>query len=122
LTPWRDSNATAIHRTFLEEEVDVLVAQLVRARGISAVTTQEAGRLGATNEQQVFYAASQHWALLTHNRADFESLHQAFVAPGREHSGILIAARLPPYEIAQRLLLILNHVTADEMQNQLRYI
>jgi hypothetical protein len=107
---------------YLDEDVDVLLAQLVRARGFSAVTTQEAGRLGATDEQQLFYAASQHWALLTHNRADFESLHQAFVAPGREHSGIIIAARRSPYEMVRRLLLILNQVTADEMQNQLRYI
>lgn len=107
---------------YLDEDVDVLLAQLVRARGFSAATTQEAGRLGATDEQQLIYAASQHWALLTHNRADFESLHQAFVASSREHSGIIIAARRSPYEIVRRLLLILNQVTADEMQNQLRYI
>ena len=106
----------------LEEDVDVLLAQLVRARGFLAVTTHEAGRLGATDEQQLVYAASQHRALLTHNRADFESLHQAFVASSQEHSGIIIAARRSPYEIVRRLLLILNQVTADEMQNQLRYI
>jgi uncharacterized protein DUF5615 len=107
---------------YLDEDVDVLVMQLIRARGFSAVTTREAGLLGATDEQQLVYAASQHLALLTHNRADFETLHQAFVASSREHSAIIIAARRPPYEITRRLLLILNHVTADEMQNQLRYI
>jgi hypothetical protein len=51
----------------LDEDVDVLVAQVVRARGFSAVTTREASRLGATDEQQLIYAASQHWALLTQN-------------------------------------------------------
>jgi len=107
---------------YLDEDVDVLLAQLVRARGFSSVTTQEAGWLGATDEQQLIYAASQHRALLTHNQVDFESLHQAFVASSREHSGIIIAARRSPYEIVRRLLLILNQVTADEMQNQLRYI
>jgi predicted nuclease of predicted toxin-antitoxin system len=105
---------------FLDEDVEVLLAQLVR--GFSVVTTREAGRLGATDEQQLAYAASQHWVLLTHNRADFESLHQAFVASSREHPGIMIAARRSPYEVARRLLLILNHVAADELQNQLRYI
>jgi Domain of unknown function (DUF5615) len=107
---------------YLNEDVDVLLAQLVRAGGFSAVTTQEAGRLGATDEQQLIYAASQHWALLTHNRADFESLHQAYVVSSREHSGIIIAARRLPYEIVRRLLCILKQVTPDEMQNQLRYI
>jgi len=36
--------------------------------------------------------------------------------------GIIIAVRRPPYEIVRRLSLILNQVTADEIQNQLRYI
>ncbi|HEX3270674.1 MAG TPA: DUF5615 family PIN-like protein [Ktedonobacterales bacterium] len=107
---------------YLDEDIDILLAQLVRARGFSAETTQEAGRLGATDEQQLIHAASQHWTSLTHNRADFETLRQAFVASSREHSGIIIAARRSPYEIVRRLLLILNQVTADEMQNQLRYI
>jgi len=107
---------------YMDEDGDVLLAQLVRARGFSAITTQEAGRLGATDEQLLFYAASQRRRLLTHNRADFESLHQAFVAPSRKHSSIIYAARRSPYEIVRRLLLILNQVTADEMQNQLRYI
>jgi len=30
--------------------------------------------------------------------------------------------RLPVYELVRRLLIILNHVSADEMQNQMRYI
>ena len=33
-----------------------------------------------------------------------------------------LAVRRPPHEIARRLRIILNHVTADEMKNQLRYI
>jgi hypothetical protein len=99
----------------LDEDVDVLLAQLVHARGFSAVTTQETGRLGATDEQQLIYAASQHCALLTQRRADFESLRQASVATSREHLGIIIAVRRPPHEIARRLLLILNHVTTDEL-------
>jgi hypothetical protein len=35
---------------------------------------------------------------------------------------IIIAVRRSPYEIVRRLLAILNHVPADEMKNQLRYI
>jgi hypothetical protein len=49
-------------------------------------------------------------------------LAQTYFASGQTHYGIIIAVRHPPYEIVRRLLLILNQVTADEMQNQLRYI
>jgi hypothetical protein len=38
------------------------------------------------------------------------------------HYGVIFAVRRSPQEIAQRLLVILNQVRADEMQNQVRYI
>jgi predicted nuclease of predicted toxin-antitoxin system len=107
---------------YLDEDVDILIAQLLRARGFVAATTLEAGNLQATDDQQLAYAAAHGMAFLTHNRADFEALHQAYVASGREHAGLIIAVRRSPYDVARRLLLILNQVTADEMHNQIRYI
>jgi hypothetical protein len=107
---------------FLDEDVDVLIADLVRARGFKATTTQEAGRKGTDDDEQLAYAVSQHSTLLTHNRVHFEALAQDYFAAGKTHYGIIIAVRRPVYEIAQRLLVILNHVTADEMENQIRYI
>ena len=38
---------------YLDEDVDVLVADLVRARGFTVVTTQEAGNIGASDRQQL---------------------------------------------------------------------
>jgi hypothetical protein len=37
---------------YLDEDVDVLVADLVRARGFTVVTTQEGGNIGASDRQQ----------------------------------------------------------------------
>jgi hypothetical protein len=68
------------------------------------------------------YAVSQQWTLLTHNCVHFEALAQQYFAAGQTHYGIIIAVRRPPDELARRLLTILNHVTAEEMENQLRYI
>jgi hypothetical protein len=59
---------------------------------------------------------------VTHNRADFEDLVQSYFSSGKAHAGVIIAVRRSPYDIAQRLLVILNNVTADEIQNQVRYI
>jgi hypothetical protein len=47
---------------------------------------------------------------------------ECYLATAQSHYGIIIAVRRPAYEIVRRLLLILNQVTDDEMQNQLRYI
>ena len=102
---------------YLDEDVDVLVADLLRARGFIAVTTRDAGNLGTTDSNQLSYAVSAQKALLTHIRVDFEAL-----AAGQTHFGIIIAVRRPAHEIVRRLLAILNQVTADEMIEQLRYI
>lgn len=76
---------------YLDEDVDVLVAELLRARGFVALTTQGAGRLGSNDDEQLSYAISEQKALLTHNRFDFEKRATASYAAGRKHYGIIIA-------------------------------
>lgn len=107
---------------YLDEDVDVLVADLVRARGFSVITTREAAQLGNTDAEQLAYAAREQKALVTHNRRHFEALARTYLAAGRPHSGIILATRHPSHEMAWRLLRILNNVTADEMRFQVRYI
>ena len=107
---------------YLDEDVNVLVADLLRARGFDAVTARDAGQLRATDAGQLAYAISQARTLVTHNKTDFEDLVQSYFDSGQVHYGVIIAVRRSPQEIAQRLLAILNQVTFDEMQNQVRYI
>jgi hypothetical protein len=107
---------------YLDEDVDVLVASLLRGRGFQAATAHEAGRLGRSDAEQLAFAASQGKALLTHNRVDYERLARQYFEVGREHCGILLAIRRLPHEIVHRLLRILDQVSADEMRNQIRYL
>jgi predicted nuclease of predicted toxin-antitoxin system len=107
---------------YLDEVVDVLVAELLRSRGFAATTAREAGQLQKSDAEQLMYAASQRKAILTHNRADFEALAHAYYTTGHTHYGIILATRRPPQEIVRRLLVILNTVTADELQDQVRYV
>lgn len=107
---------------YLDEDVNVLIADLLRARGFDTTTTRDARQLHATDAEQLAYAVDQARTLVTHNRIDFEKLIQSYFDSGKNHYGVIFAVRRPPQEIAQRLLVILNHVTADEMHNQVRYI
>jgi hypothetical protein len=107
---------------YLDEDVDVLIADMLRGRGFNVITTREALRLGATDTEQLDYAISQERTLLTHNRVHFEALAVQYLAAGRDHSGLLLASRRLPQEIVQRLLVLLNSVTADEIHNQIRYL
>lgn len=107
---------------YLDEDVDVLVADLLAARGFDALTTRDAGRLRQTDEAQLAFAVAEGRAFLTHNRADFEALATAYVEAAQSHAGIILAGRRSPYEVARRLLVLLNEVTADELRNQVRYV
>lgn len=109
-------------RLYLDEDVNVLVADLLNAKGFNALTVRDAGQLQASDEEQLAYATTQQRVLVTHNRGDFEELVQTYFATGRKHYGVILAFRRSPQEIARRLLAILNQVTANEMENQVRYI
>ena len=107
---------------YLDEDVDVLLADLMKAHGFEATTTTGIGARGKSDAEQMAFAVSRDMAILTHNRSDFERLSQEYFSAGQSHAGIIIAVRRPVYDLARRLLVILNFVTADEMQNQIRYI
>lgn len=107
---------------YLDEDVSVLVAELIRARGFSAVTTLESQNLAKSDIQQLEFGVVTGRAILTHNRIDFEKLATHFFDTNRDHFGIIIAARRFPNEIASRLLALLNSTTAGEMINQIKYI
>jgi len=107
---------------YLDEDVGVVIANLLSALRFRAVTARDAGRLGYSDPEQLAYAATQGFCALTHNREDFEELHRQYLATGRNHSGIIIAVRRPPYEISDCLLRLIYRFTADEMRNQLLYI
>ncbi len=57
---------------YVDEDVDVLVAELLRAHGFHAVTARDVVQLGRTDAEQMEYAATRKLAVLTHNRTDFE--------------------------------------------------
>jgi hypothetical protein len=107
---------------YLDEDVHVRVAALLRRHAFAATTAREEGQLQKSDPEQLAYAVSQYKTLLTHNRADFEVLARSYYAAGLTHYGIIIAVRRPPEILVQRLLPILNQVTADEIQDQIRYI
>ena len=56
---------------YLDEDVDALVADLVRARGFTATTTRDAGNLNKDDDEQLAYAAENGdslWSAVARNR------------------------------------------------------
>lgn len=109
-------------KIYLDEDVNILVAEHIRLQEFKALTVTEAGRKGKSDADQLDFATQNGYAILTHNRTDYEDLAQEYFANNQLHYGIIIAVRRPSQEVAARLLNTLNDFTADEMKNQIIYI
>ena len=70
---------TIFARVYVDEDVDILVATLLLARGLEATTARDQGMLGKPDPEQLAFAASLERCILTHNRLDFEKLHTNYL-------------------------------------------
>lgn len=108
---------------YLDEDVSVLIAALLRPHGFDVLTTREAHNFGQSDSFQLLFAAAQRRAILTHNRGDFEALHRSALAEQQPHAGIIIAnRRASDADVARRVMKLLNLLSSEEMKNQLLYI
>ena len=107
---------------YLDEDMNNMVATLLRSRGIDAVTVQKRDMLGKSDQEQLAYAAANDRCILTHNRVDYEDLHLQYAQANLIHSGIIVVPQKSPYEIVNRVMILLDSMTADEIANQLLYV
>lgn len=107
---------------YLDEDVSVLVGALLRAHGLDAKTALEAEMLGRSDAEQLAFAVGEGRVMVTHNRCDFEELAEAYRRADRHHHGIVIAVHRPERETVRRLVVLLDRLTADELERRLLYI
>jgi Domain of unknown function (DUF5615) len=106
---------------YTDEDISALVSTLLRSRGMDITTVPEQSALGKTDSQQLELAASLSRCIITHNRVDFERLHLEYIEEDKEHFGIIVVPQKNAYEVAQRIGILVNALTADEITNQLMY-
>ena len=107
---------------YFDEDVSAGIVENLRTRGFDVLSARDAGALGKADDEQMLYAVSLRRAVVTHNHVDFEKQHRRFLEGGMKHYGVIIAKRRKDAEVVTKLLALLDAVTAEEMQNQLRYI
>ena len=108
---------------YFDEDVPLGIVRNLRTRGYDVLSTQESQMLNKSDDEHLLYAVSQRRAIVTHNRIDFEERHRRFLETGLKHYGVIIAKRRrEDTEVVARLLKLLDSITAEEMENQLRYI
>jgi predicted nuclease of predicted toxin-antitoxin system len=103
---------------YLDEDVDPLLAQVLRNRGIDCLSTQEANNRGKSDKDQLAFAVNHGRAFLTFNVRDFVQISQNYAVEGKKHSGIILSQHHPFRELLRRTLLLLQKHGKEELTNR----
>jgi hypothetical protein len=90
-----------------------------------AQSAAEASNMELSDEAQLIFAAEKGMALLTYNIQHFVPLAEAWYLARREHAGIILSEQFNQRqfgELLRRVLRLLNHWSADEIQNQIVFL
>lgn len=74
---------------YLDEDVSVLVATLLRVRGFNITTARDKNALGLDDAGQLARAVALGRCIFTHNRLDFEPLHRDYLAANQMVRGVM---------------------------------
>lgn len=103
----------------LDENVQNAIAEGLRKQGINVTTTPEAGLIGVSDEEQIFFICKQKRIIFTHD-ADFLRLHQQ----GISHTGI-VYSRQGSRSIGKTILSLVKiyeSQTYESMANHVEFI
>jgi predicted nuclease of predicted toxin-antitoxin system len=119
------SDAALFIRLYLDEDFHPDLADALRQHGHDCRSCIEAGMLGKSDEEQLAYATAEGRCLVSFNVGDFAALAQQWAQTGRAHAGIVVTQQVSRQrlgQLLQRLLLLLNTTSADEIANVLRFL
>jgi hypothetical protein len=112
-------------RLYVDEDAsEHAVVQGLRVRGIDVLTTVEAGRSGASDEEQLAFDVNEKRAIYTFNARHFARLHGDYLKQGIQHYGIMVIPdqRYSVGEKIRRVAGLLRRVSAEEMMNRMEYL
>ena len=104
--------------------MDRALVRGLRARGVDAVTTAQAGRNRLPDDEQLTLAASQGRVLYTCNVGDFTRIHSRRLREGLHHAGIIVLTdQLTPVGVQIRALMRLAQTFAPEhMRDRVEFL
>ena len=84
---------------YLDEDVSHHIGTRLEITGHTIYTTYQQGRAETSDGGQLLYAATYVWTIVSHNREDFELLHDAWLrwtqawSLSSQHPGILVISQ-----------------------------
>jgi len=109
-------------KLYLDEDVDLLLAKVIRDREYDILSTHEAEMHKSNDYKQIDFATSQGRAILTHNIRDFHRIAKEYAKINKFHAGIIFSSQLPFKELLKRTLRLLNKHNAEDILNQVVWL
>jgi hypothetical protein len=110
-----------VARVYLDEDVSILLAALLKSRHVHATTARDNNMLQRADADHLKKAVELNCVILTHNRGDFENLYAEYTEQSKEHNGIIVLSRKRDvYDSARRVIRFL--AAHPDISNQLWYL
>ncbi|MBV9124477.1 MAG: DUF5615 family PIN-like protein [Planctomycetes bacterium] len=106
-------------RIYLDENVDVALADGLTQAGYDAIPARAVGNLYLTDDAQLRFATAQGRAIVTHDFSDFTGLHADFLQRGEHHEGIILIPLRSLSELLARLKKHLDSFTPAMQRDNL---
>lgn len=107
---------------YLDEHIQLALAEALKARGVDVLTTQEAGNVGIGDVEQLTFATGNKRSLFPYNKRHFAKIHYEWIALKRSHGGIILSDQLSVGLVLRRLMRLHLSLTSGDMKNRLEYL
>ena len=107
---------------YLDEHVQLALAEALRARGVDILTTQEARNIGLHDEDQLAFAAEKRRSLFSYDKRHFAKIHYEWMNMKRQHAGIILSDQLTIGLLLRSLMKLHLSLNTEDMINRLEYL
>ena len=110
-------------RIYADENVDHAIVNGLRRRGVDAWSPKDAKTLGASDDEQLTYAAAKGAVLFTHD-TDLIVIARQWMVQGKEHYGVIYVHQdaLSVGECIRRLKDYADVLEARDMKNRVEFL